>query len=232
MSSSTQTIGLIGGLSWESTAEYYRLANETVHSRLGGLHSARVLLSSLDFAQIQQLQDARDWDALGSVLGGEAKRLEGAGATMILLCSNPLHVVADRIDDAVDVPLIHIADTAGAAAKNAGMKEVGLLGTAFTMNETFYTERLERQGLTVHTPAQGAVGEINRIIYDELCVGIVNEKSRRYFRSVMQDLADRGAEGIILGATEIELLVTAMDADVPIFPTTRLHIKAALDEAR
>lgn len=228
MSNGTTTIGLIGGLSWESTAEYYRLANQTVHRELGGLHSARVLVNSLDFAEIQALQDSRDWDALGARLAQEARTLVTAGAQVVLLCSNPLHVVADTIASAIDVPMIHIADTAAQAALDGGMTQIGLLGTAFTMNEAFYRERLESRGLTVHTPARGAVTEINRIIYDELCVGIVTEKSRRYFRSVMADLAEAGAEGIILGATEIELLVTEMDADVPLFPTTRLHVEAAL----
>ncbi|MBC9955648.1 aspartate/glutamate racemase family protein [Yimella sp. cx-51] len=229
MSTSSKTIGLIGGLSWESTAEYYRLANEAVHSKHGGLHSARLLLSSLDFAQVQQLQDNRDWDALGALLGGEAKRLEDAGAQIILLCSNPLHAVAGRIEDAISIRMLHIADVAAEAAAQRKITEVGLLGTAFTMNESFYRERLEGRGLTVHTPAARDITEINRIIYDELCVGIVTEKSRRFFRQVMQDLDDRGADGIILGATEIELLVDEMDADVPLFPTTRLHIQAALD---
>lgn len=227
--SDPKTLGLIGGLSWESTAEYYRLANETVHSRLGGLHSARVLVNSLDFAEIQALQDSRDWDALGARLAGEADRLAKAGADVVLLCSNPLHVVADRIAEAIEVPLVHIADTAAGAAQDSGMKQIGLLGTAFTMNEDFYRGRLEGHGLTVHTPAKSAVGEVNRIIYDELCVGIVTEKSRRYFRSVMQDLVDAGAEGIILGSTELELLITKDDADVPLFPTTRLHVEAALN---
>lgn len=230
MTASSKTIGMIGGLSWESTAEYYRLANETVHSRLGGLHSARIIVTSLDFAEIQQLQDARDWEALGNRLGEEAKLLQDGGADVVLLCSNPLHCVADRISDKIDIPLLHIADTAAKAALEAKVTEVGLLGTAFTMNEPFYRERLESHGLTVHTPSAAAVNEINRIIYDELCMGIVTEKSRRTFRQVMSDLDEKGADGIILGATEIELLVTDMDADVPLFPTTRLHITAALDD--
>lgn len=226
--SSTKTIGLIGGLSWESTAEYYRLANQAVHDQLGGLHSARILLSSLDFAQIQQLQDGRDWETLGNTLGAEAKRLQDAGADLVLLCSNPLHAVADRIQRQIDIPLVHIADVAAKAATEAKMREVGLLGTAFTMGEPFYRERLEGHGLTVHTPSAESTSEMNRIIYDELCVGIVTEQSRRVFRRVMKELDDQGADGIILGSTEIELLVTPMDADVPLFPTTALHIQEAL----
>ena len=227
----TQKIGMIGGTSWESSAQYYRLANELVRARLGGLHSARIVLASVDFAEIERLQVTGDWDAAGEVLAQEARGLEAAGADFLLICTNTMHKVADAVQAAVDIPLLHLGDATAQAVRRAGITDVGLLGTAFTMEQDFYRDRLASHGLTVRVPAADDRALVHRIIYEELCLGVVREESRAAYRQVIQRLVDAGARGIILGCTEIELLVGPDNSPVPIFPTTRLHVEAAVEAA-
>lgn len=224
-----RVIGMLGGMSWESTAEYYRIANELVARRLGGLHSARVLLMSVDFAQIEQLQVEGRWDEAGRVLADAAVRLERGGADLLLICTNTMHKVARQVQDAVTVPLLHLGDTTACAVLGEGMTNVGLLGTRFTMEQDFYRDRLTGHGLTVLVPPTPDRAEVHRIIYDELCHGLIRDASRETFRQVITRLAESGAEGVILGCTEIELLISAADSPVPVFPTTRLHVEAAVD---
>lgn len=225
-------IGLLGGMSWESTAEYYRLINQGVSARLGGLHSAKVLMSSVDFAEIEALQVAGDWDAAGAALADDASRLERAGADFVVLCTNTMHKVADRIEDAVSIPLLHLADATADAVKRAGVRRVGLLGTAFTMEQDFYRDRLTAAGLEVLIPDADDRADVHCIIYDELCMGKVLPDSRERYDEVIAKLVADGAEGVILGCTEIELLV---DPDgpspVPLFATTRIHAQAAVEWA-
>ena len=221
-------IGLIGGMSWESSAEYYRLANEIVRERLGGLHSARLLLASVDFAEIERMQLAGQWTEAGDLLAGVARSLEAAGVDLVLLCTNTMHKVADQIEHAISVPFLHLAETTASAVLGAGPSTVGLLGTAFTMEQDFYRDRLAARGLTVLTPPAPDRAEVHRIIYDELCLGIVRDESRQLYRGVIGRLVGAGAQGVILGCTEIELLISAADSPVPVFPTTRLHIEAAV----
>ena len=222
-------IGMLGGMSWESTAQYYRLANELVRDRLGGLHSARILLASLDFAEIERLQVAGDWERAGQLLAEEAARLERAGAELLLLCTNTMHKVADQVQAAIGIPLLHLADTTAAAVQAAGMRTVGLLATAFTMEQDFYRDRLRGNGVRVLVPAAPDRAEVHRVIYEELCLGVLREESRQVYRQVIDRLVADGAEGVILGCTEIELLISAADSPVPVFPTTRLHVEAAVD---
>ncbi|MFF4652130.1 aspartate/glutamate racemase family protein [Streptomyces sp. NPDC001380] len=223
-----RTIGLLGGMSWESTAEYYRLVNRLTRERLGGLHSARCVVYSLDFADVERLQAEGRWDEAGEVLAGAAAALESAGAELLLICTNTMHKVADRVAVAVGVPLLHLADTTADAVLAAGIRRVGLLGTAFTMEQDFYRGRLEARGIEVRVPDAEGRRTVHRVIYEELCAGIVREESRAAYREVMRDLADGGAEGIVLGCTEIELLVGPEDSPLPVFPTTRLHAEAAV----
>ena len=230
-----KTLGLIGGMSWESTVPYYRIINETVRDRLGGLHSARLLLYSVDFHDIERLQQAEAWDEAGQALAKVAGVLETAGAEGLALCTNTMHKVAATIEAAVTIPLLHIADPTALAIQQAGLRTVGLLGTRFTMEQDFYRGRLmERHGLTVRIPDPADRAMTHRIIYEELCRGEVREDSRTGYRQIMQRLVDAGAEGIILGCTEIALLVGPADAPVPLFDTTRLHARAvaqwALDD--
>jgi aspartate racemase len=227
-----KTIGLIGGMSWESTVPYYRLVNEAVKERLGGLHSARIVLYSVDFHDIERFQSAGDWEGAGELLAGAARSLEAAGADFLVLCTNTMHKVAPAIEAAVRLPLLHIADPTGEAIRRAGFSTVGLLGTRFTMEEAFYCDRLrDRHGLRVLTPPQAGRETVHRIIYDELCVGRLVESSRAAYRAVMAELAGRGAEAIVLGCTEISLLVGARDCPVPLFDTTALHARQAVERA-
>src|SRR4051812_11206007 len=226
-----KVIGLLGGMSWESSAEYYRLANEAVRDRLGGLHSARILLSSLDFAEIEALQLTGQWDRAGEILAAEAATLEAAGAELLLLCTNTMHKVADQVQAAVSIPLLHLADTSAAAVRAAGLGTVGLLATAFTMEQDFYRDRLAGHGLRVLVPDADDRAEVHRIIYDELCRGVIREESRQIYRRAIDRLVAAGAQGIILGCTEIELLIGPADCPVPVFPTTRLHVEAAVTSA-
>jgi aspartate racemase len=226
-----RTIGLIGGMSWESTAIYYQLANELVRDRLGGLHSARIVLTSVDFADIEELQASGDWDRAGKVLAAEAVRLEDAGADFLVLCTNTMHKVADQIEAATSLPLLHLGDVTADAVRAAGLDTVALLGTAFTMSQDFYRGRLESHGLRVLVPDEADQELIHRVIYDELCLGQVREESRRAYVDIVDRLLAQGAEGVILGCTEIELLVGPEDLAVPSFPTTRLHVEAAVEQA-
>jgi len=223
-----KTIGLIGGMSWESTIPYYRHINEAVKQQLGGLHSARIVLYSVNFHDIERLQHAGDWDAAGALLADAARALAAAGAEVIVICTNTMHKVAPAIEAAVALPLLHIADPTAAAIKAAGHRKVGLLGTRFTMEQDFYRARLEqRHGLHVLVPPADERAAVHRIIYEELCLGQVLDHSRDQYRQVMANLVAQGAEAIILGCTEISLLVGADDASVPLFDTTALHARGA-----
>ena len=224
-----RVIGMLGGMSWESSAQYYRLANELVRERLGGLHSARCLLASVDFADIETLQVAGRWEEAGQLLAEAAKGLEAGGADVLLLCTNTMHKVADQVQAAVNIPLLHLADATAHAVTRSGLRRIGLLGTAFTMEQDFYRDRLASHGLTVLTPPAADRAEVHRIIYDELCLGEVRNESRQIYRNIIIRLAEAGAEGVVLGCTEIELLISAADSPVPVFPTTRLHVEAAVD---
>ena len=221
-----RTIGLLGGMSWESSAEYYRLVNELVRARLGGLHSTRVVLDSLDFADVERLQAAGDWDRAGDLLAERARAVESAGAELIALCTNTMHQVVETVEAAVTVPVVHIADATAAALTDAGVTRAGLLGTAFTMERDFYRSRLAAHDVVTLVPPPDDRATVHRVIYDELVVGVVREESRAQYRAVIERLVARGADGIILGCTEIELLVSAADSPVPVFPTTRIHADA------
>jgi aspartate racemase len=225
-------IGLLGGMSWESSAEYYRLVNEIVRERLGGLSSADCVLRSVDFAPVELLQRSGRWDEAGELLAAEARGLEAAGAELLVLCTNTMHKLADRITAAVSIPFVHIADATATAVRAAGLGSVGLLATAYTMEQDFYVGRLRsRHGLEVLVPPEADRRVVHDVIYDELCVGVVRDGSREEYRRIMSALAAQGAEGILLGCTEIDLLVGAGDAPVPVFDTTALHARAAVDLA-
>jgi aspartate racemase len=225
-------IGLIGGMSWESTLPYYRLINETVRQHLGGLHSAKIILYSVDFHDVERLQHAGDWDAAGALLAAAARALEAAGADFLVLCTNTMHKVAPAIEAAVGIPLFHIADPTALAIKQAGLSTVGLLGTRFTMEQDFYRERLrERHGLAVLVPPQADRDVVHRIIYDELCLGRVTPESRDLLRRIMAGMVAQGAQAIILGCTEISLLVGQHDAAAPLFDTTGIHARQAAEWA-
>jgi aspartate racemase len=225
------TIGMLGGMSWESSAEYYRLANELVRKRLGGLHSAQCILLSVDFADIEALQASGSWDEAGKLLADAAERLEAAGADLLLLCTNTMHKVADQVQAAVEIPLLHLADATAAAIQEAGLKTVGLLGTAFTMEQDFYRDRLRSHGLTVLVPEVDDRALVHSVIYEELCLGVVTRASRAAYVGIIDRLAQAGVQGVVLGCTEIELLISQADSPVPVFPTTRLHVQAAVDRA-
>ena len=227
-----KTIGLIGGMSWESSAQYYRLINQGVRDSRGPTASARCLLWSFDFSEIERLQHADDWDGLGEMMADAAIRLERAGADVLLICTNTMHLLTDRVEREIVVPLLHIADPVAEAARAAGLRRVGLLGTAFTMERDFFTGRLrDRHGLDVIVPDAGDRATVHRIIYEELVAGIVRSESREAFRAVIARLVANGAEGVILGCTEIMLLVEQADSAVPLFDTTALHAAAAVTAA-
>ena len=226
-----KTIGLIGGMSWESSALYYRQINEAVRQQLGGLHSAKLLLHSVDFHTIETLQRAGDWAAAGELLADCARTLEAAGVDFLVLCTNTMHTVAPAITAAVRIPLLHIADPTAQAIRAAGLTRVGLLGTRFTMEQRFYIDRLQAQGLQVLLPETAERDTVHRIIFEELCLGQLLDSSRQDYRRTMAGLVARGAQAIILGCTEITLLVGAADATVPLFDTTALHARAAAELA-
>ena len=226
-----KVIGLLGGMSWESSIEYYRLVNERVKERLGGLHSAHTVLYSVDFAAIERMQAEGRWAEAGAELNRAAKALQAAGADFVVLCTNTMHKVADALVDGLDIPLLHLGDATAAAIKHAGLTRVGLLGTGFTMAQPFYRDRLASHGLEVLVPGPDDRDLVHRVIYDELVLGVVTEESRAAYREVIARLVDAGAEGVIYGCTEIELLVGPEDSAVPTFPTTRLHAEAAVDYA-
>lgn len=223
-----KVLGLIGGMSWESSAHYYRMINEQVRDALGGMHSARLLLWSFDFADIEAMQRAGDWGAATQAMVAVARQLEGAGATAVVICTNTMHLMAEEVQAAIGVPLLHIADPVGEAIQSLGLARVGLLGTAFTMEQDFYRVRLaQRYGLEVLVPEADDRTHVHRIIYEQLVQGRVLDASRVVYQGVMQRLVDRGAQAIILGCTEIMLLVGDDDAAVPLFDTAALHAQAA-----
>jgi aspartate racemase len=224
-----RTLGLLGGMAWPSTAEAYRLLNEQVARRLGGTHSARLLVWSTDFADIEALQAAGRWDAAGQILADAARRLEAAGAEGLLLCTNTMHRVADAITAAVDIPLLHIADATAQRIRADGHVRVGLLGTRFTMEEAFYRDRLTHHGLQVLTPDADDRTDVHRIIYEELVTGLVTDASRGRYIEIVDQLVTAGAQAVIAGCTEIELLLRPEDLPVPLYATTRLHVLAAVD---
>ncbi len=225
-----QTIGLIGGMSWESTVPYYRIINETVKERLGGLHSAKVVLHSVDFQEIERMQHAGDWAAAGQAMAAAARSVHAGGADFMVLCTNTMHKVAEAMERAVPIPLLHIADPTAQEVLARGFRRVGLLGTRFTMAEDFYRGRLrDRHGLEVRVPEPSDQAVVHRVIYEELCLGRVLEASRQLFQRIIRGLAEAGAEGIILGCTEISMLVE--QADLPLFDTTFLHARAAAERA-
>lgn len=222
------TIGLIGGMSWESSAEYYRIINQRVRDQLGPLRSAQLLMYSVDFGPVEQAQHAGRWDDAALILEDAARRLQAGGAECVVLCTNTMHLVAPRIEAAVSIPFLHIADAAGAAAVAAGTLTVGLLGTAFTMEQDFLTSRLAAHGLNVLVPDANERQAVHRIIYEELCVGVISEASRQVYQCVIASLAARGAQAIILGCTEIGLLIKPEHSDLPLLDTTVLHAQAAV----
>ena len=227
-----KTIGLIGGMSWESSLEYYRIINEKVKKELGGLHSAQSILYSVDFEEIQILQHQGEWARLTEIMIDVAKNLEKAGADMIVICTNTMHKMADDVQNEITIPLLHIADATAESIQEHGMNKVGLLGTRFTMEQDFYKTRLsDKYGMDVITPGNNDMDIVHKIIYDELCLGRIVESSKQQFLRIIENLVDNGAEGIILGCTEIPLLVKQTDVSVPIFDTTNIHAERAVLEA-
>lgn len=227
-----KTIGVIGGMSWESSTEYYKLLNRHAKARLGGHHNARSLMLTLDFAPIEANQRAGNWTALGEQLADAARQLERGGADLVILATNTMHRVYESIEQAIDIPFLHIADPTGTALRAAGIERVGLLGTRYTMEQTFYTGRLgDRYGLETMVPDEAGRADVHRIIYDELCHGNVNDDSRAVYQRVIEGLAARGAQAVILGCTEITLLIKPEDSALPVFDTTALHAQAAVEWA-
>ena len=228
MEAYVKTIGLLGGMSWESTVPYYQIINRTIAEKLGGLHSANLLLYSVDFAEVERLQHADRWVEAGSFLADAAFSLQGAGADFLVLCTNTMHRVAPEIEARIQIPLLHIADPTAQAIQTSGFSTVGLLGTSFTMEQDFYRGRLESKfGLSVHVPEPTSRKLVHEVIYSELCRGVISEHSREDFQQVVSELVGMGAEAVILGCTEIGLLLQPGDVSVPLFDTTELHAKAA-----
>lgn len=227
-----KTIGLLGGMSWESTAEYYRLINRTVRDRLGPLHSAKIAMVSVEFSEIEELQHAGKWDEAAAILADAAQGIERAGADFLLICTNTMHKLADAIEARIEIPILHIADPTAAAVRTRGVHTVALLATKFTMEEDFYRRRLEEaHGLNVLIPEPDDRDIIHRVIYQELCAGRIESGSKAEYLRIINDLAARGAEGIVLGCTEIGLLVKPEDITIPVFDTAHIHALAAVDKA-
>lgn len=226
-----KAIGLIGGMSWESSAQYYRLINEEVKRQLGGLHSAKCLLYSVDFQEIEHYQAAGAWDKAGDTLANAALSLQNGGADFIVICTNTMHKVIDQIEEKINIPIVHIADATAKQIQQAKLKTVGLLGTKYTMEEDFYKERIEANGIHVLIPSAQERERINQIIFEELCLGIIEPASLALYQETIRNLIAAGAEGIILGCTEIGLLVKEGDADIPLFDTTVIHALAAVNRA-
>ncbi|WP_368654299.1 aspartate/glutamate racemase family protein [Ornithinibacillus sp. 4-3] len=228
-----KTIGLIGGMSWESSIEYYRIINEEVKNRLGGLHSAKCILYSVDFEEIEQFQAEGKWEESGELLGDAAHSLETAGADFIIICTNTMHKVIKDIEEKISIPILHIADATANQIKKANLHTIGLLGTKYTMEQDFYKSRIESNGIKVLVPESTEREEINRVIYEELCLGNIQHASKSYYKEIIKNLIAKGAEGIILGCTEIGLLVEQADSKVPLFDTTKIHaiesVKKALE---
>jgi aspartate racemase len=227
-----RTIGLLGGMSWESTELYYRLLNEGIKAKLGGLHSARIVLVSVDFQEIEAMQHSGDWVGAGQALAQAAKQVEAAGADFLLICTNTMHKVAPQVQEAISIPVLHLADATAKRIKAVGMKTIGLLGTNFTMEQDFYKGRLiEKYGLNVLVPPKPDRDIVHQIIYDELCLGVAKDSSRAEYLRIMEDLRNRGAEGIIEGCTEIVMLVQQQHTGIPLFDTTSIHAEEAVLEA-
>ena len=224
-----KTVGLIGGMSWESTITYYQLLNEGIKDALGGLHSAKILLYSVDFFEIEALMSRGEWEKAADLLGGVAQRLEAAGADMILICTNTLHKVAPQVQSRIHVPLVHIAEAAADELRANGITRVGLLGTKYTMTQEFYRDKLTARGIDVLIPEGDDIDLVNRVIFDELCLGVVKPDSKAAYLRVIAELAARGAQGILLGCTELGLIVSAEDIELPLFDTTVIHAKKALE---
>ncbi len=224
-------IGLIGGMSWQSSARYYELINELVAERLGGFHSAACVMTSVDFAAIEEQQGRGDWRAAGTLLRAEAAALQAAGAECVLLCTNTMHKVADQVVEAISVPFIDLLDVTARAVHAIGCGRVGLLGTSYTMEDPFYVERMAQHGLEIIVPEADDRHVVNAVIYGELVLGVITNESRQAYRGILERLVGRGAEGVILGCTEVELLVGPADSSVPVFPTTTLHAQAAVEFA-
>ena len=226
-----KTLGLIGGMSWESTVPYYQIINEIVKNKLGGLHSARLILYSVEFAEIEEMQSAGQWDTAAEVLGDAARKLEACGADYIVICTNTMHKVAPQIQRMISVPVIHIADATAEVLKQDGIRRIALLGTRYTMTQDFYKQRLIDQGFEVMIPEEKDIEPVNRIIFEELCVGEIKDESRKEYQRIIQDLKDRGAEGVILGCTEIGMLIKPEDSVLPVYDTTLIHAQAAAEAA-
>ncbi|MEM6808081.1 MAG: aspartate/glutamate racemase family protein [Pseudomonadota bacterium] len=226
-----KTIGLLGGMSWESTTLYYRLINEATRERRGGFHSAPIAMVSVDFAEIEALQRSGDWHAAGAQLADDARAIERAGADVLLICTNTMHKVAGAIAEAIDIPLLHLADATAERIRADGLDRVALLGTRFTMAEMFYRGRLEAQGLTVDVPNSGDMELVHEVIFDELCQGVINPDSRADYRRIIDALAADGTQGVIAGCTEIGMLVSPEDCPVPLYDTTVIHAQTAVDWA-
>jgi len=226
-----KTIGLLGGMSWESTQTYYRLINEGIKSRLGGLHSAKLVLFSVDFAEIEALQHKGDWPATATILANAALSLQNAGADFLMIGTNTMHKVAPEIEEAINIPLLHIADATASVLTQDNIQRVGLLGTRFTMEQAFYRERLEAAGIEVVTPDEPQRAEVHRIIYEELCQGEIQAASREAYLAVVNSLAEQGAQAVILGCTEIGLLIGQADTTVPLYDTTAIHATQAVEQA-
>ncbi|MEF8682711.1 UNVERIFIED_CONTAM: aspartate/glutamate racemase family protein [Bacillus cereus] len=228
-----KTIGLIGGMSWESTSEYYRIINEEIKERLGGLHSAKCLINSVDFEEIERCQSSGDWDGAGEILGNAAYSLQKGRADFIIICTNTMHKVVGKIKAKIDIPVLHIADATAKEIKRKDIQKVGLLGTKYTMEQDFYKSRIEEHDIKVIVPSEKNRKEINKVIYTELCLGKIVSQSREYYKRVIEELVQKGAQGIILGCTEIGLLIKQENVSVPIFDTTHIHaieaVKVALD---
>lgn len=226
-----KTIGLLGGMSWESTVSYYTMINQGIQAELGGLHSAKILLGSVDFQEIETCQAQGEWEKSGEILASYAKGLEAAGADFLLICTNTMHKVAPQIQQQLSIPILHIADATIDQLKQEGITKVGLLGTKYTMTQDFYKERIIDQGIEVLIPDEEVIELVNTVIFDELCLGTINEASKQQYLDVIEQLKAEGAQGIILGCTEIGLLVQQGDVDIPLFDTTEIHCKAAVKKA-
>lgn len=226
-----RTIGLIGGMSWESSAEYYRIINEEVKLRLGGLHSAKCLLYSVDFEEVERFQAQGEWDKAGELLGNVALALEKGGAEFIVICTNTMHKVIAHIERKITIPILHIADATANQIKKSSIQTIGLLGTKYTMEQDFYKSRIESCGICVIVPNEDDREIVNKVIYDELCLGNIQESSRAYYKKVIQNMMNEGAEGIILGCTEIGLLIKQEHSEVPLYDTTVIHAIEAVNKA-
>ena len=226
-----KTIGLIGGMSWESSLEYYRIINETTKGKLGGLHSAKSVMVSVDFAEIEILQQKGQWEEATRRMVAAACQVESGGADFLIICTNTMHKMVDEIQAAIHIPILHIADATAGRVRQTGLRTVGLLGTRFTMEEDFYVGRLKARGLNVRIPEEADRETVHRVIYDELCLGLTQEQSRTAYQAIIEKLVQDGAEGIILGCTEIGFLVKEGDSRVPLFDTTQIHAEAAVEYA-